>query len=235
MAEDDSGQEKTEDPTEHRLKKAREDGQIPRSKEMMTTAVLLAGCIGLFALGGYMSDALQRVFVDSFSLEREEIFDTTKMLSHLTSALKDALLGIGPLLVILFFAAFFSPLGLGGWLLSTKALAPKLNRLDPVGGIKRMFSLKSLVELAKAIGKVLLVALGTFFLYQMLKNPALGLAQESLESAISHAVWLVLIAAILLSAITILIVMMDVPFQIYDNKKKLKMSMQDIKLHLVKY
>lgn len=229
MSEQDSAQEKTEEATPKRLDKAREDGQIPRSKELTTSAVLILGTLGLWAFGGYMADNLMRVLRFNFSISRETVFDPQQMLSQLGSSFFDALVALIPLFAVLAVAAIAGPIALGGWMFSSKSLAPKLNRLDPVAGLKRMFSVKSLVELAKAIGKVGVVVSVAFATLNMFSSELLNLGRESLGSAVGHSLSISLWAAILISASTILIAIVDIPFQIWDHSKKLKMSLQDIK------
>lgn len=229
MAEDDSSQEKTEEPTQKRLDKAKEDGQVPRSRELTTTAVLLAGTIGLYVFGGALGQDLLNVMRFSFELERETIFDPNLMFFKLAYAFREAIIGMLPIFAVLLIAAIAGPIALGGWLFSAKSLAPKGNRLNPLSGLKRMFSAKSLVELFKSIGKVLLVGFAAYFLLLTMDDAILGLAGESLEAGIAHSLKLVLTAAIVLSAVTIGIAIIDVPFQIHEHTKKLKMSRQDIK------
>lgn len=229
MAEEDSSQERTEEATPRRLEKAREEGQVPRSKELTTTAVLLAGTIGLVFFGGVLAARLLTVLRYNFELERETLFDPSLMFAQLGYSFWQAFLGVLPLFAIILLAAIAGPIALGGWLFSAKSLAPQFNRMDPLKGLGRMFSLKSLVELVKAIAKVLVVLVVALTLLQAMKAELLGLAGEGVEQGIRHSVTLSLWAAVFLSAATIIIAMADIPFQIWDHAKKLRMSRQDIK------
>ncbi|WP_028877525.1 flagellar biosynthesis protein FlhB [Teredinibacter turnerae] len=229
MAEQDSSQEKTEEATPRRLEKAREEGQVPRSRELTTTAVLLAGTISLVLFGGVMANAQLEIMRLNFDLPREVIFDPELMIAQLGASFKEALLSLMPLFAVILVAAIAGPVALGGWLFSSKALAPKLNRMDPIKGLGRMFSMKSLIELVKSIGKVAIVVGVAFVLLSQMKTALLGLSQEGLEQAIIHSLTLSLWAAVLLSASTVVIAAMDIPFQIWDHSKKLKMSRQDIR------
>lgn len=229
MAEEESAQEKTEEATPRRKQKAREDGQVPRSKELTTTAVLLAGTVGLWLFGGVMAQNLMTVLRHNFAIERAHIFDPQQMLAHLAYSFGQALWSLAPLFGMLLLAAALGPVALGGWLFSGKALAPKLNRIDPVSGFKRMFSLKSLIELAKSIGKVAVVVAVAFLTLAFFQNELVNLSRENLLASIDHSLDISLWAAILISCSTIAIVLIDVPFQIWDFNKKLKMSKQDVK------
>lgn len=229
MADNDSAQEKTEDATPRRLEKAREEGQIPRSRDLTTSAVLILGSVALWSFGGQAANKLLNVMSFNFSVEREVIFDPQKMIAHLASSFFEALWALLPIFAVLLVAAIVGPTALGGFLFSSKAITPQLNRLSPLAGIKRMFSIKSLVELVKSIGKVLVVVLVAFFTLQMFQAELLGLGQESLENGIYHSLRITLWATLLISCSTILIAAVDVPFQLWEYAKNLKMSRQDIK------
>lgn len=229
MADDDSTQEKTEEATPRRKEKAREDGQIPRSRDLTTSAVLIMGAVGLWMFGGHAANTLLNVLRFNFSLEREVLFDPNKMLAHLASSFYESLWALLPIFAVLLIAAIVGPTALGGFLFSGKSIAPKLNRLDPLAGLKRMFSLKSLVELGKSIGKVLAVVFMAYLTLKLFETQLLGLARESLETGVRHSLYISLWATLLISCSTILIAAVDVPFQIWEHSKKLKMSRQDIK------
>lgn len=229
MADDDSTQEKTEEATPRRKEKAREDGQIPRSRDLTTSAVLIMGAVGLWMFGGHAANTLLNVLRFNFSLEREVLFDPNKMLAHLASSFYESLWALLPIFAVLLIAAIVGPTILGGFLFSGKSIAPKLNRLDPLAGLKRMFSLKSLVELGKSIGKVLVVVFMAYLTLKLFETQLLDLARESLEVGVRHSLYISLWATLLISCSTILIAAVDVPFQIWEHSKKLKMSRQDIK------
>ncbi|GAA6134836.1 flagellar biosynthesis protein FlhB [Oceaniserpentilla sp. 4NH20-0058] len=229
MAEGDNSQEKTEEPTPKRLQKAREDGQIPRSKELSTSLVLIVGALSLWVFGGIIFNGAKKIFTSNFTIERELLFDDKQMVIHLTSAALEAILAISPVMFALVLAAILGPLALGGWMFSGKSLLPKLSRISPLSGFKRMFGLKSLVELLKSWAKVLVIAACTILLFFSLENSILYLNQEPDRQAIVHAVDLVMLGAIVLAISTLLISIIDVPFQIYDFTKKMKMSLQEIK------
>ncbi len=229
MAENDSSQEKTEEATPKKLEKAREEGQVPRSRELTTTAILLAGTIGLYIFGQLIAQHLMDVMRFNFSIERQHIFDTSQMVLHLASSFYDALLSLVPLFGILLAAAIIGPIALGGWLFSAKAMAPKFSRMNPAAGLKRMFSVKALMELAKALAKVLVILALAIGLLMSMQTEMLNLAYETVDRAIIHSMELSAYAAIALAAATILIAIVDIPFQIWEHTKKLKMSLQDIK------
>lgn len=229
MAEEDSSQEKTEEPTERRLQKSKDDGQTARSKELNTTAILLFGALGLVAFGSYMADKIYQIARFNLDVERAALFDTSYMFSHMSESMWGAIMALAPWLGLVLFAAFLSPLGVGGWLFSTKALAPKLSRLSPLAGIKRMFSANSLVELFKAWAKVLVVGTVAYFVIEYYFQDAMNLQNSALRPAVKRSAEIVLWAAVILCASTLIIAMVDVPWQIYSHTKKLRMSLQEVK------
>ena len=116
MAEEDSSQEKTEEPTGKRLEKAREDGQIPRSKELSTSLILITGALSLWVFGGYLYNAERNIFILNFALDREHLFDDKQLIIHLSASALEAIIAISPVLILLVLAAIFGPLALGGWM-----------------------------------------------------------------------------------------------------------------------
>lgn len=230
MAEDnDTSQERTEEATPRRLEKAREEGQIPRSRELATMAVLLAGAGGLLVFGRSLGAALESIMRNSFSLERGAIFDTRQMGIHLLASAQEAALAVSPLLLLLLLAAVAGSVGIGGLLFSSKAIAPKFSRLNPIKGLGRMFSLRSLIELAKAIAKVALVLAVAILILDLRTEDLLRMASEPVLPAMEHVLWTLGWSFFFLSAATLLIAAIDVPFQLYDHRKKLRMTRQEIK------
>lgn len=156
MAENGSGAEKSEEPTEKRKQDSRKKGEIARSRELNTLAVVLAGTGGLLIFGGSLGQSIMRVMENNFSFSRELLFDERHMAINLLQSAQIAGEALIPLFIMLLLAAIIGPVALGGWLFSMEALVPKFSRMNPLSGLKRMFSLKALVELLKAMGKFLL-------------------------------------------------------------------------------
>lgn len=227
--ENDSSQEKTEEPTTRKQEKAREEGQIPRSRELTTTFILLAGTVGLLLFGPFMAGKLAGILKFNFTLDREVVFNTDAMIEHLSASLYQGTLSMMPVFALLLVASIAGPIGLGGWLFSSKSMAPKASRMNPLAGLKRMFALKALMELAKALGKVILIMAVAVGLLVVQQQDMLRLSDQEPLTAIKNSVWLSAVGAIALAAVTIAIAAIDIPFQIFENKKKLKMSRQEVK------
>lgn len=230
MAEDQgSSAEKSQEPTPRRLEKAREEGDTARSRELNTTAILLTGCVGVLVFGGVMAQLLARLMTHNFSLSREQVFDTSALFSHLSVSVTQGLMVLGPLFALLLVAAILGPIGLGGWNFTLKSVAPKGSRLNPLSGLKRMFGPKSLVELVKAVAKVLVVAaLGTLML-ALNADRMVGLQQLDVEVAIPRALWILGWSVLVMSGAMILVTAIDVPYQLYSYRQKLRMTLQQVK------
>jgi flagellar biosynthetic protein FlhB len=227
--EDDSGQEKTEEPSARKLEKAREEGQVPRSRELTTTAILLISGIGLYMFSGFMGSRLIGLTRESFVISRDAIFDPNSMLAHLAAAMFDGFLSIMPLIALLVLASIIGPIALGGWLFSPQSMMPKLERMNPLAGLKRMFSTKSLLELLKALAKVLVILGATLLVLKFYAQAMFRLGDESVNQSIIHSLEISVQALIILSAVTILIAAIDVPIQLWEFTKKMRMSRQDLK------
>ncbi|NIF15850.1 flagellar biosynthesis protein FlhB [Pantoea sp. Cy-639] len=229
MAESESGQDKTEEPTEKRKRDAREKGEIARSKELNTVAVTLAGAGGLLAFGGHLAQTLMTLMQVNFSLAREVIVDERSMGKFLLASGEMAIWAVQPILILLFVIAFIGPIALGGFLFSGSLLQPKFSRMNPLSGIKRMFSLHALTELLKAMAKFVVILIVALVVLSSDREALLAIANEPLEQAIIHAVQVVGWSALWMSAGLLLIAAADVPFQLWQAHKKLKMTKQEVR------
>ncbi|WP_236236347.1 flagellar biosynthesis protein FlhB [Pseudomonas faucium] len=229
MAESESGQDKTEDPTDKRKRTAREKGEIARSKELNTVSVTLAGAGALLAFGGNLAETLMTLMRMNFSLTREVLVDERSMGQFLLASGKMAIWAVQPILVLLFVIAFVSSILLGGFIFSGSLLQPKFSRMNPLSGIKRMFSLNSLTELLKAVAKFFMILVVALVVLSNDRQALLAIANEPLEQAIIHSVQVVGWSALWMAAGLLIIAAADVPFQLYQTHKKLKMTKQEVK------
>lgn len=229
MAESESGADKSEEPTEKRLRESREKGQLARSRELSTVAVTLGGIGGLLASGGGLAQTLMAMMQGTFELSRETLLDEGAMVRLLMGSGLMALEAIMPLLIALLIASIVGPVALGGWLFSAEAMAPKVSRMNPAAGLKRMFSTKALVELLKALGKFLVVLGVALLVLSAYQDDLLSIAKQPLDLAIMHSVEIVGWCALWMACGLIIIAAVDVPFQLWDNKQKLMMTKQEVK------
>lgn len=229
MAESESGADKSEEPTEKRLRESREKGQLARSRELNTVAVTLGGIGGLLASGAGLAQSLMAMMRGNFELDRATLLSENSMVLLLMNSGMIALEAIIPLLVVLLIVSVIGPISLGGWLFSAKALAPKASRMNPAAGLKRMFSAKALVELLKALGKFLVVLIVGLLVLSAYQDDLLSIAKQPMELAIAHSVEIVGWCALWMACGLILIAAVDVPFQLWDNKQKMMMTKQEVR------
>lgn len=229
MAEEETGQEKSEEPTTKRVQDARDKGDIARSKELTTTVLLLAAAGGMMVFGGQIAGDLEQVMKFNFDLDRATIFDPALMFEYLGSSAKKMFLSLAFFFTLLAVAAIVGPIALGGWNFSSQSLAPKGSRLNPLSGIKRMFSMNAVVELGKAVAKFLVVGSLCVVILLAQEKALLSLGSEDIVPAMKHGVEIVSWAVLLMAATMILISAVDVPFQMHSHAKKLKMTMQEVK------
>ncbi|MBC7984058.1 MAG: flagellar biosynthesis protein FlhB [Candidatus Obscuribacterales bacterium] len=228
MADSDQ-QERTEQATQKRLDEARKRGDIPRSRDLSSAAVMMAGGIGMYALGEYTGSGLFEMMRTSLSLPAEALAHDGDLPRIFMLAFGKAALACAPIFGLIMLAATLAPLALGGWSFSTEALTPNFERLSPGAGFKRMFSLMAVVELVKSLAKFGVVALVAIVLLRKQTGELLSLGSEPTQQAVLHAIKLCGQAFIILSAGLLLIAAVDVPYQLWQYAKKLKMSRQDVR------
>lgn len=226
MAEESQGQEKTEQATQRKQTKAREEGQVARSRELNTMVLVTMGALGLMAVVPWGADRIMALTARIIELAREPDDNFLEALSLATS---ETLLVMVPLLSIMFAAGIGSSVATGGFILSGKALAFKGERLSPLKGFKRMFSAKSLVELVKSVAKFVLVSGVAVLTLSYVLHDVLNIGRLAIEPAIGHGLGIVAVALLLIGSTLVLIALIDVPFQIAQHKKQLKMTKQEVK------
>ncbi len=229
MAENEDGQEQSEEPTEKRKKESKDKGQVPRSRDLTTMLLLLGSAALLWIFGDFMLRGLEEMFNWSFNLDRQTLLDEKAPYIYLIKAGRQGLTILAPIAIPLFFIAIISPAILGGWTFSAEAMKPKPEKMNPFKGIKRMFGVKSLVELLKSIGKVLVVGFVSYFVFWIYQDDFFALATEPLRVAIVHAGSMFFWAFFYISSALGIIAAIDVPFQLWQHKKELKMTKQEIK------
>lgn len=228
MAED-SDLEKTEEPTGRRIEQAREQGQVPHSRELGTFLVLVVAAATIWMMGGWFVQRSMALMRKGFLIEAPVMREPALMLPRLAELSGDALLTFSPLLAVMFVAAILPPFFLNAWVFSPKALVPDLKRLNPLSGFGRMFSWSSLMELVKALLKAVLVGGIAALLIWKERDELFGLLSEPLEVGLAHAGHLVSFSFLILVAALVIIVAADVPFQLWQYFDKLKMTKEEVK------
>lgn len=228
MAEN-TAQERTEQATPKRLREAREKGQIPRSRELNTMALLMAAAGGLLVMGNSMVSDLKALMQYGLSIEPARSMNSDSIIESFFTMGLQSLTIVAPLFALLLVAAIMTPIGLGGFSFSMKAVSFKFEKLDPIKGLGRIFALKGLMELLKVLAKFGLVAAMSALILWSLIDELLGLGGEPLDQALSHVAVLCGWSFLACSSVLILVAAIDVPFQLWQHSKEMKMTKQEIK------
>ncbi|HTJ95251.1 MAG TPA: flagellar biosynthesis protein FlhB [Pararobbsia sp.] len=228
MAED-SDAEKTESATPKRIEKAREEGQVARSRELSTFALLVAGFGTVYANASSITEHLKFGMRHAFTFDRAYVLAPDRMGAKALEIVVHGAAGVVPVIATLYLAAILSPLALGGWLLTTKTLEPKFSRVNPISGLGRIFSSNTIVQLGMSILKCLIVGGVATWAVIDSKEEVLQLFSEPLNVAMIEGGRLVMgtIGKVVLAFL--LLVLADVPWQLYSYAKKLRMTKEEVK------
>jgi len=228
MAEEKPQQERTEQPTPKRLDEARKKGQIARSKELNMAAVLIAAAIALMALKPQFGQAFSNLLRHGLAIDPALLRDPGSVTGAFAEAGFRVIEAFAPFLAILLIAAVLGGMVVGGWAFSAKPLTPSLGKLNPLKGIRKIFGVRGLVEVVKALAKAFVVGgCGLAFLIYS-GSTLITLARVPITAAISTAGSLVTMIFLITSLSLILVAAIDVPFQIWHHKKQLMMTRKEI-------
>jgi flagellar biosynthetic protein FlhB len=227
MAENE--QERTERATPKRLEEARKKGQVPRSSELSMAAVCIAAATAIYSLGRMATGQFADFMHDTLSLSPAQAMSEDAIWPAMMNAGSRALWMIMPILGATFVAALAAPLAIGGWNLSGQALVPQFGRLSPAKGLGRMFSARGLVELCKGIAKVCVVGIIAWVLLKGLAPQLMSLSSEPVNAAIGHAGSLAAYSLLVLVCGLAVIAAVDVPFQLWQHAKDLKMTREEVR------
>jgi len=227
MAED-SDAERTEPASEKRLRQAREDGDIPRSREVATFTVLMTAGAGLWMMGGGLVDKLSTVLERGLSLDREQVYNPNVLIERIAADVGGVLLACLPLAGAVMLMMLASPMLIGGWNFSAKAFTPNFAKLNPLRGLGNMVSTNALVELLKAVAKTLLVGAVAWFVMMSQKDAVIGLVTEPFGTAAPHLGGLLAKAFLTMVGALGAIAILDGPYQMWHYADKLKMTRQEV-------
>ncbi|MEO1594625.1 MAG: flagellar biosynthesis protein FlhB [Pseudomonadota bacterium] len=230
MAEENKdGQEKTEQATPKRRQDARKKGDVARSKELTTSGVMLTASAALLVLGGPLGGRLADGFAAGFVIDRNRMFDPGYLSESLAGQVVSALFIMLPLGLVIACAAFGFSVMLGGATFSATAFAPKAERINPGKGLKRMFGIKAMVELAKSVAKVALIALIAVAWLTYVGPEVMRLADMPTSAGLVKATWLAAMTLLVVSTGLLVGTAIDVPWQLFDHAKKLRMTRQEVR------
>ena len=211
------------------MEKAREEGQVARSRELATFMLLLAGVLGLATMGNTLYGQVGGVMEQAFLFDRRQAMETAPMLAEALMLGRRTLISLLPLFLLLTVVALVAPALLGGWLISAKSLKPQASKLNPLKGLKRIFGVQALVELVKAIAKSVLVgSVGGAYLY-LHRGEFMSLMSQPLQQALSRAMGMAAEACGLMVLTLLVVILIDVPYQLWSHAKQLRMTKDEVK------
>lgn len=225
----ESSQDRNLPASERKLQKARDDGQVARSRDLSHLAVLGAGALTLMVLAPLMFDRLKVLLGQQLSFNATSVAHPEIMFIRMKDMVTAGLLGCVVFAAITTTVVMLSTVAVGGWVSSLKPVTPDFSRLNPLAGFGRMFTKDKFTEVLKmSFITAVLMTLGTVYLSSSLHTLAMLVLQPSM-AAIQHLTeWLTSGMGLLLLVI-LLVAMVDVPLQDFLHKSKMKMSQQEMK------
>jgi flagellar biosynthetic protein FlhB len=228
-AEAETGGERTEEPSQKRLQDARDRGQVPRSRELTNFATMAGGSAALVAVGGSLATHLSQMMRRGLVIDPQSLGHVDSMLTALGQACLSALTVLLPVFAALIGLVVLASLALGGWNFSVQAMAPDFTRMSPLAGLKRLFGLRGASELGKALLKCAVVGGVCAAVVSSLFRDVLALAQMEPRAAIGRGAVLVSWAFVWLCASLALVAIVDVPLQLFQFKRALRMTRQEVR------
>ncbi|MBM7071614.1 flagellar biosynthesis protein FlhB [Shewanella sp. 202IG2-18] len=226
---ENSAQDKSEQATPQKLKKAKEEGQVPRSKDLASSALIMVGAGLLMSYQTEIASQIVELTQFNMMIDKNALREADILQLHLASSLMSVVTILAPILLILMLTTIVTGSLPGGVVLSGKNLGFKYNRIDPIKGIGRIFSTRSLVELLKSVLKIILLA---GIMINLLSNELpslLGYSQLAVDEAITQGIHMLAMGMLYLSLGLLIITFIDVPYQFWQHGKELRMSKQEIK------
>ena len=225
----DDSQDKTEEPTARRLSKAREEGQIARSTEITIAASVISVAIYIYLFGSALLGNVANIFAQGLVFDSMAVLEPQVALGRLGDATVEALLSILPILILTAVVVLACSGLIGGYNFTWKAIQPKASKFNPISGLKRMFGLQALVNLAKSIAKFLLVGGVTYFLIDASITEFAQISLMALEPGLTASASILTTAFLVASSTLIIIALIDAPYQLYQHNEKMKMSLKEVK------
>ncbi|EIT85098.1 flagellar biosynthesis protein FlhB [Fictibacillus macauensis ZFHKF-1] len=221
--------EKTEQATPKKREETKKKGQVAKSADLNAAATLLASFLALLLFGESMAEKMMNLL--RVLLSKGLVLQPTEENVHLLFAnlVKDAVVAIAPVLVMVMVAGILANYLQIGWLFSMEAISMKWNRLNPLQGAKKIYSLRALVELVKSMLKISVIGGVTFFIIYRKKEELMKLSQVSLKSSLSSFGELIFEMGLFASILMLLVALLDYMYQKFDFEKSIRMSKQEIK------
>lgn len=228
MSETDK-EDQTEAPSEKRLREAREKGDLPRSRDLSTAIVVLAGVTSLIASRDQIAVHASNIMHVGLQYGRDDLFAANGLSHALMTAAMEGLRLVGPVFIGTAVAAVAAPAVMGGLNFSIEALAPKFDRLDPIKGFSRLVSMNGLVELGKSLLKLILIGGALMWFLRRSTQEMYAVGTGPVNAGIAHAFGVFAHASFIFACVLGVIALVDAPWQKFSFTKKMKMSKQEVK------
>jgi len=229
MAESENGGERTEEPSQRRLDQARERGQVPRSRELSNFATMIGGSAALIAVGAPLAGCLQDVMRNSLGFDTRTLSDPGSMMTAFAQAIWSAIASVLPIFGALIAITLLASIALGGWNFSPAAMTPDFTRMSPLAGFTRLFGLHGVTELGKALLKFAAVGLVCAGIVSYMFADVMSLGHMPIRAAVVRGTWLTARAFVMLSASLALVAAIDVPLQLFQFKRSMRMTRQELR------
>lgn len=229
MSENESAGEKTEQPTEKRLRDAREQGNLPRSRELGTAAVFGAGVLAVMAMSGSIGRGATAWMKHALSPEQSLRQNPKELFGHFGDLLLQFMLVIAPLVLVCLLASFVAPLVMGGLRWSQKALLPDINRMNPMSGLKRLYGPEAIAEFTKSLLRVVFVGVAAGLVVWTGFDTLRGLIHHPLETAITDGLGFTLRLLLATAGAMLVLAAIDAPYQRWNWMRKLKMTREELR------
>ena len=226
---EESDLEKTEPASPRRLEQAREEGNVPHSRELMAFMVMAAGAGTFWVLGSWIVQGIADLLRHGLSFNRVAAFDTAIMRGNSLSLTVDAFMYVGPLFLVIIAAIIATPFVMGGWVFSPKAFKLDFTRIDPVKGLGRMFSWQSIAELIKAILKAILIGGVLYWIVRHEQDRLFALLAQPIETGLALFSQVIFFSFVALIGGLAIIAAIDVPFQLWQYHDRLKMTREELR------
>ncbi len=227
MAEEQ--EDRTEEPSGKRREDARRKGQVARSRELNSTLVMVAAALVFMASGAYLADGMIHIATSHLSMDRATVMDSNQLMNKLVNAITDGLLLLVPFLIVMLLVALAAPMALGGMVFSAEQLKPNFGKLNPIKGLGRIFSTRGLAELVKALLKFMLVGtIAAGWIWHQ-ADTLLLMSTMPIEVALHEIGMQAGLGLLVFCSAMVLIAAIDVPVQLWEHTRQLRMTKQEQK------
>ena len=228
MAE--SGQNKTEAPTPHRISEARQKGNVPKSTDLTASLILLAATVGIYLVARQAMGTLEHTMRTMLGgAHAHNLARPDDLVALSAEAGRSMLMAGGPLMAVIVVVAIAATIGQVGFLLTGKPLVPSLAKLNPIKGVKNLVGLRPTVRLLMSLGKVALLSAVTSVMVMRDLGRILHIADMSAAPAFAAGAWMVFELAVVLAVILIVLAAADLWYQRWQHTEDLKMTRQEVK------